>query len=60
MLYEGKVPIDEEVFGLTVHAGKRVDEAVQDLMSASPSRELELPNKSGGPSKRLLHKLGLA
>ena len=36
-----------------------MNEAVEDLMTASPSRELELPEQSGGPSKRLLEKLGL-
>jgi hypothetical protein len=44
----------------TLIPGKGVDTAVQELMSAPPSRELELPKKAGGgPAKQLMIKLGL-
>ncbi|EGO04846.1 hypothetical protein SERLA73DRAFT_173976 [Serpula lacrymans var. lacrymans S7.3] len=40
-----------------LYEGKRVQEGVQELMSRPPSRELDLPETTGGPAQRLLGKL---
>lgn len=42
-----------------LYEGKDVKTSVQELMSRPPSRELELPEKTGEHAKRLLKKLGL-
>ena len=39
--------------------GKDTRIAVRELMALPPSKELELPPTAGGPSRRLLAKLGL-
>lgn len=40
-------------------AGKDVKTGVQELMNRPPSRELDLPKKTGEQAKRLLRKLGI-
>jgi len=40
-------------------SGKDTRTAVRELMELPPSKELELPPTTGGPSRRLLAKLGL-
>lgn len=40
-------------------SGKDVKMGVQELMSRPPSRELDLPRKTGEQAKRLLKKLGI-
>ena len=39
--------------------GRDTRNAVRELMELPPSKELELPPTTGGPSRRLLAKLGL-
>ena len=39
--------------------GKDIKTGVQELMSRPPSRELDLPRKTGEQAKRLLNKLGI-
>ncbi|KAN0100452.1 6-phosphogluconate dehydrogenase, C-terminal-like protein [Tylopilus felleus] len=42
-----------------LYEGKDVQTGVQELMSRPPSRELDLPRKTGEQAKRLLKKLGI-
>jgi len=51
-------PIASAIYEV-LYEGKQVLEAVTGLMSLPPSRELELPEKAGGPVRRLMQKLGL-
>ncbi|KAH7930513.1 NAD-dependent glycerol-3-phosphate dehydrogenase [Leucogyrophana mollusca] len=42
-----------------LYEGKEVQVGVQELMCRPPSRELDLPEQTGGPARRLLDKLGM-
>ena len=60
MLYKGEARLISPTNKLTVIiAGHEVGETVNGLMNLPPSRELELPEKSGGPARRLKKKLGI-
>ncbi|KAF9056569.1 glycerol-3-phosphate dehydrogenase [Panaeolus papilionaceus] len=51
-------PIAMSVYDVLFN-GKDTRLAVRELMELPPSKELELPPTAGGPSRRLMHKLGL-
>lgn len=53
--------IDDSLVYLLVplDAGKNVEDRARWLMSHPPIRELELPEKAGGPTRNLMKKLGL-
>jgi len=53
-----RAPIASSVYDVLFN-GKDTRTAVRELMELPPSKELELPPTAGGPSRRLLAKLGL-
>jgi len=53
-----RAPIASAIYEV-LYEGKQVQEAMIELMNLPPSRELELPEKAGGPVRRLMQKLGL-
>jgi hypothetical protein len=60
VLYEGAIGHKDAIIVLIVlRSGKEVEKTVFALKSLPPSRELELPEKAGGPGRRLKQKLGI-
>jgi hypothetical protein len=61
VLYKGEARLispSNKLTGISF-TGHEVGETVNGLMNLPPSRELELPEKAGGPARRLKQKLGI-